>query len=414
MKIEKLDYYGRGISRSSGKVYFIENALKDEDVSITLLKEKKKYCEAKLKEISNISKDRTEAKCKYYNVCGGCQIMHIKEEKQEEFKKEKVEEILKKFLKYNKDVNDIVFSKNFNYRNKDVNDIVFSKNFNYRNKVVLHVKDNKLGFYKNKTNELIEIDKCLLLNPVINDLISYLKNYIELKDIEKITIKVGNKTNEVMLIIDGSIAYYKKLLEIVDVFIINEKVMTTKDYITSYIGNKKYIIKRNSFFQVNYDISTRMYDKVKDVIVKEKSKNVLDLYCGTGTIGIYISDVVSKITGIEVVSDAIESANTNKKINNVENIEFILGKVEDKLDFISNNNIDTIIVDPPRSGLHKKVIPILEKISPKTIIYVSCDPITMARDIKLLSNNYELVEVTPYDMFPNTYHVECVCVLKLK
>ena len=398
MKIEKLDYYGRGISRSSGKVYFIENALKDEDVSITLLKEKKKYCEAKLKEISNISKDRTEAKCKYYNVCGGCQLMHIKEEKQEEFKKEKVEEILKKFLKYN----------------KDVNDIVFSKNFNYRNKVVLHVKDNKLGFYKNKTNELIEIDKCLLLNPVINDLISYLKNYIESKDIEKITIKVGNKTNEVMLIIDGSIAKYQKLLEIVDVLIINEKVMTTKDYITSYIGNKKYIIKRNSFFQVNYDISTRMYDKVKDVIVKEKSKNVLDLYCGTGTIGIYISDVVSKITGREVVSDAIEAANINKKINNVENIEFILWKVEDKLDFISNNNIDTVIVDPPRSGLHKKVIPILEKISPKTIIYVSCDPITMARDINLLSNNYELVEVTPYDMFPNTYHVETVCVLKKK
>ena len=398
MKIEKLDYYGRGISRSSGKVYFIENALKDEDVSITLLKEKKKYCEAKLKEISNISKDRTEAKCKYYNICGGCQLMHIKEEKQEEFKKEKVEEILKKFLNYN----------------KDVNDIVFSKNFNYRNKVVLHIKDNKLGFYKNKTNELIEIDKCLLLNPVINDLISYLKKYIELKDIEKITIKVGNKTNEVMLIIDGSIANYQNLLEIVDVLIINEKVMTTKDYITSYIGNKKYIIKRNSFFQVNYDISTRMYNKVKDVIVKKKSKNVLDLYCGTGTIGIYISDVVSKITGIEVVSDAIESANTNKKINNVENIEFILGKVEDKLDLISNNNIDTVVVDPPRSGLHKKVIPILEKISPKTIIYVSCDPITMARDIKLLSNNYELVEVTPYDMFPNTYHVECVCVLNLK
>ena len=398
MKIEKLDYYGRGISRSSGKVYFIENALKDEDVSITLLKEKKKYCEAKLKEISNISKDRTEAKCKYYNFCGGCQLMHIKEEKQESFKKEKVEEILKKFLKYN----------------KDVNDIVFSKNFNYRNKVVLHVKDNKLGFYKNKTNELIEIDKCLLLNPVINDLISYLKNHVELKYIEKITIKVGNKTNEVMLIIDGSITYYQKLLEIVDVLIINEKVMTTKDYITSYIGNKKYIIKRNSFFQVNYDISTRMYNKVKDVIVKEKSKNVLDLYCGTGTIGIYISDVVSKITGIEVVSDAIEAANINKKINNVENIEFILGKVEDKLDFISNNNIDTVIVDPPRSGLHKKVIPILERISPKTIIYVSCDPITMARDIKLLSNNYELVEVTPYDMFPNTYHCESIVVLERK
>ena len=398
MKIEKLDYYGRGIARSSSKVYFIENALKDEDVSITLLKEKKKYCEAKSKEISNISKDRIEAKCKYYNVCGGCQLMHIKKEKQEEFKRKKTEEVLKKFLNYS----------------KDINDIVFSNNFNYRNKVVLHVKDNKLGFYKNKTNELIEIDKCLLLNPVINDLISYLKKYVKKEDIEKITIKVGNKTNEVMLIIDGSIAYYQNLLEIVDVLIINEKVMTTKDYITSYIGNKKYIIKRNSFFQVNYDISTRMYDKVKDVIVKEKSKNVLDLYCGTGTIGIYISDVVSKITGIEVVSDAIESANINKKINNVENIEFILGKVEDKLDFISNNNIDTVIVDPPRSGLHKKVIPILEKISPKTIIYVSCDPITMARDIKLLSNNYELVEVTPYDMFPNTYHVECVCVLNLK
>ena len=398
MEVLKLDHFGRGIVRVNNKVCFVPYVLPGENIKVNVLDEKKKFCEAKAYKVNNISKDRIKTECKYYSVCGGCQLMHIKKEKQEKFKKEKVEEILKKFLNYN----------------KDVNDIVFSDNFNYRNKVVLHVKYNKLGFYRNKTNELIEIDKCLLLNPVINDLISYLKKYVELKDIEKITIKVGNKTNEVMLIIDGSIAKYQKLLEIVDVLIINEKVITTKDYITSYIGHKKYIIKKDSFFQVNYDISTKMYDKVREVIVKEKSKNVLDLYCGTGTIGIYISDVVSKITGVEVVSDAIEAANINKKINNVENIEFILGKVEDKLDFISNNNIDTVIVDPPRSGLHKKVIPILEKISPKIVIYVSCDPITMARDIKLLSNNYELVEVTPYDMFPNTYHVECVAVLKLK
>ena len=167
MEVLKLDHFGRGIVRVNNKVCFVPYVLPDEDIKANVLDEKKKFCEAKAYKVNNISKDRIKAECKYYNVCGGCQLMHIKKEKQEEFKKEKVEEILKKFLNYN----------------KDVNDIVFSNNFNYRNKVVLHVKDNKLGFYRNKTNELIEIDKCLLLNSVINDLISYLKKYVELKDI---------------------------------------------------------------------------------------------------------------------------------------------------------------------------------------------------------------------------------------
>ena len=269
-----------------------------------------------------------------------------------------------------------------------------------------------MGFYQNGTNELVEIDECLLLNKKINDILKLLKQYIkEEPNLEKITIKLGNKTDEVMLIIDGAVKNYESLLKVSDCLIINNKCITKKDYINSYIGSKKYIIRKNTFFQVNYDIATRLYDDIKSIIINKNSKNVLDLYCGSGTIGIYISDIVENVIGIEVVEDAVISAEENVRLNNIKNVKLILGKVEEKLDAICNNNIDTIIVDPPRSGLHKRVIDTLKKIKAENIIYISCDPITMARDLSLLNDCYEIEDVTPYDMFPNTYHVECVCVL---
>lgn len=397
MKVERLDHYGRGIIKIDGKIGFIENALENEDIEIDIIKENKKYFEGKSRLINNKNKARINPICPYYDNCGGCHLMHMNDELQKEFKTEKIKNIINKFLDNEVKVNDVV----------KLNDL------NYRNKVVLHVENNRLGFYKDKSNDLIDIDKCLLLNDKLNEIINVLKDYIkEETNINKITIKLGNITNEVMLIVEGNVKKYYKLLEISDVLVINNEIVTDKKYINSYIGNKKYVVSKNSFFQVNYDIATSIYDKVRNYIDILNSKNVLDLYCGAGTIGIYIADLVDNVLGIEVVSDAIGDAEINKKINNIENIEFILGKVENLVDKI-NDRFDTVIVDPPRSGLDKKVIETLLKVKPKNIIYVSCDPITLARDLKLLESNYNIIEVTPYDMFCNTYHVECVVTLKL-
>lgn len=399
MKVLRLDHYGRGIVNVNNKVCFVENALKDEEVEINIKKENKKFLLGEARTISNISPERVKPKCKYYGLCGGCNLEHMSLLLQEKFKCEKIENILERTLK----------------RKVKVEHLVKLNDYNYRNKVVLHVEKEKLGFFERKTNSLIDIDECLLLDFKINDIIKKLRDYIKNEHgIKTITIKLGNKTSEVMLIIEGSVNDHESLLKLCDVLFINDKCFSKKDYITSFIGSKKYLVRKNSFFQINYLISTAMYDEIKKHVVSASASNVLDLYCGSGTIGIYISDVVDNVIGVEVVSDAIKSAKENKEINNCKNIEFILGKVEDKIDSISNNNIDTIIVDPPRSGLHKKVINSLEKINPKTIIYVSCDPMTMARDIDLLSNNYELKSVSIYDMFPNTYHVESISLLERK
>ena len=397
MKIEKLDYYGRGIGRINNKITFVENALKDEIVDIKILKESKKYNEAIVESYNTKSKSRVTPKCKYYNICGGCNISHLKEEEQEFFKDSKINELL-----------------NRNLNIECLDKIEYSKFYNYRNKIVLHIKEDKLGLYKNKSNELIEIDECLLVDDKINNVIKILKKIIKKeKNLKKATIKLGNTTNEVMLIIEGKIKDYSELLNKVDVLIINDKVVSKKDYIISIIGNKKYKISKNSFFQVNQVITEKIYNEIRSNIEKINPKNVLDLYCGTGTIGIYIADLVKNVIGIEVIKDAVLDANFNKELNDIDNISFILGKVEDKIKDIKDN-IDLIIVDPPRSGLDKKVIPVINKLKAKNIIYVSCNPITLVRDLKLLKDNYNIEYIKPYDMFPNTYHVETVCVLERK
>lgn len=395
MKIEKLDYYGRGIGRINSKITFVENALKDEIVDIEILKESKKYNEAIVKSYNTKSKSRVTPKCKYYNICGGCNISHLKEEEQEGFKDSKINELL-----------------NRNLNIECLDKIEYSKFYNYRNKIVLHIKEDKLGLYKNKSNELIEIDECLLVDDKINNVIKILKKIIKNeKNLKKATIKLGNITNEVMLILEGKIKDYSELLNKVDVLIINDKVVSKKDYIISIIGNKKYKISKNSFFQVNQAITEKIYNEIRSNIEKINPKNVLDLYCGTGTIGIYIADLVKNVIGIEVIKDAVLDANFNKELNDIDNISFILGKVEDKIKDIKDN-IDLIIVDPPRSGLDKKVIPVINKLKAKNIIYVSCNPITLVRDLKLLKDNYNIEYIKPYDMFPNTYHCETICVLE--
>ena len=363
VKIVKLDNFGRGITYLNDKICFVENALPGELVEIKIIKEKSKYFEAKVISIIEASKDRIEVDCPYYDKCGGCNLRHLEYAKENEFKENKIKELLNHIGKLN----------------IKVNDIVYGPENNYRNKVTLHSNKKNIGYYEKHTKNIIPIDKCLLLDNKINENI---KN-----------ISPSNKDIIIRTSNDG------------------EEILINNNSILTNIGNKKYYVSKESFFQVNKFLAKALYDLVRKGIDKEYN-TCLDLYCGTGTIGIYISDLVKEIIGIDYSESNIKDALKNKDLNNTSNIEFICDKVENKInEFI---DIELVIVDPPRAGLDNKTKKYLQEINPERIIYVSCDPVTLARDLKDLSDNYNVLEVTPVNMFPRTYHVECISVLEGK
>ena len=398
VKIEKLDHYGRGITWIDNKICFIPNSLPREVVDIDIITNKKKFMIGSVNDYIELSSDRVNNLCPFYNKCGGCSTMHMKYDLENKFKYDKVCELVEKFTNLDRSI---------------VKECVYDKEYNYRNKIVLHCNNKELGLYEEDSHKLIPIDECFLVNNKINRIISYLKQFVKNNTVSEIMIRVGNITNEVMVSINGEVNDFFHLLEIVDVLVINEKTVSKKSEITSIIGNKKFLVSDNAFFQVNGVLTKKLYDEVYSAIKSNDCKNVLDLYCGTGTIGIYISELVDKVLGIEAVRDAVNDANYNKKINRCENISFISGRVEDILSGV-DTKFDTIIVDPPRSGLDNTVIGDIYKIRPKTLIYVSCEPSTLMRDLKLLNKIYDVEYIKPFNMFPKTYHVECVCLLKLR
>lgn len=396
VSIEKLDHYGRGITRIDGIPVFVDGALPDEKVKIEIINEKKKFCEAKTVEIMKESSFRCVPNCPYYQECGGCNVMHINYPQQLVFKENKVKEVLKKFTGF-----------------ENIKSIIGTNNFNYRNKVTLKV--NKLiGYYKNKSYEIVPIDNCLIANNKINCIIKQLRK-INLNNINEIVIRVTNNESMVVLYSKDNIDIDTNLIDVETIVSITDKtnILKGKGYIEENIKGIKFIISATSFFQVNTDGMINLYDKVLEYADLNGSENLLDLYCGTGTIGIYLAKYCNKVFGIEINKEAIKDALVNKKINGLTNIEFEAGDVKNVLkhnDFIP----DIIVVDPPRAGLDKKVIEEILSLNPKKLIYVSCDVVTLARDLNILKEKFEILECTPVDMFPNTYHVECVVLLRLR
>lgn len=392
-KITGLDDFGRGVTRINDKVCFVKNALPEEIVDIDVIKEKKKYQIGKVNSYITKSTKRISPKCKYYDVCGGCNLEHISLEEENNFKKYKVEKILEKFAG----------------KKVKINKITSEDEYGYRNKITLRVDNGKICLLEEESNNLVEIDECLLVENKINVIIKELKEIVkDEKDISKIMIRVSNNLERVMIKVDGKVNDVNPLKEISDSLIVNDKVIK-EEYLLSNILDKKFLVSSDSFFQVNRKITEKMYQKIIEIVKENKPNKVLDLYCGVGTIGICVSSYTKSVLGVEVVEKAVESANKNKELNKVDNINFKCGKVENIIDN-SYNTYDLIIVDPPRSGLDKKVVEVLNSSNSKTIVYVSCDPITLARDIKLL-DNYEIKEVELFNMFPRTYHVETVSVL---
>lgn len=394
-KIEKLDNFGRGISHINNKIVFISNALEDEVVDATTTYSNKKFDEAKVNEIIEGSRMRIKPICPYFDICGGCNLLHMNYDDQLKFKYNKVKDIFFKYLK----------------ENIKVNDVIYSNQFNYRNKASFEVKE-KLCYKMRKSTNIVDINYCYLLDKNINDIVHVLNN-LNLKNINNITIRTGEE--DIMVIISGN-----PTQEIIDALkekaksiYVNDKLVYGKSNIVSKIGNYEFFVSDKSFFQVNKYNVKNLYDKVLEYAELTGNENILDLYCGTGTIGIYLSKYAKSVIGIEVNEQAIFDANVNKNKNNIENISFICDTTSN-INNIVNNNFDVIIVDPPRSGLDKNTINFLINSKARRIVYVSCDIMTLVRDLNILKQDYDIREITPVDMFPNTYHVECVCVLKLK
>ena len=392
-KIEKLDNLGRGITYINNKICFVNNALPNEIVEIKIEQEHKKYIEATLIEIKEASPFRIVEECPYSNICGGCQLNHLCYNEENRYKKNKIKSLLHKYANIEEDKVDHIIYEDRNY---------------YRNKITLHGKDGKLGLYEKKSKDIIPIQECILVNSKINETIKWLSmNNI---NITEAIIKTSNDESELMVSIKGEVSRVAELKSKCNVLIINEEYLSKDKRIETTISNNKYEESINSFFQVNKTLTESLYDAVRDAIKANQINTALDLYCGTGTITIYISDYCNKIIGIDNNPSNIKDANINKQLNNKENIEFICDNVENSIDKFKE--IDLIVIDPPRSGLDKKTREYLRKIKPKNIIYVSCDPLTLSRDLNELKTDYNIIKVKPFNMFPRTYHCESITVLE--
>ncbi len=393
--IEKLDNQGRGICFFNNKITFVENALPNEVVKINLTKESKKFNEAIVTEYLKKSKSRVESPCPYFELCGGCELLNLSYKDTCAYKKEKLEGILSKYANIKTDI-----------------EIIESKNkTNYRNKITLKVEKGKYGYYERKSHKLIEIKECLLVEQSINKF---------LKDIDKLNIKNGevivrsNYNSELLIWIKTKdkitidIPYLKSNHKIAGI-ILNDKAIDGDQSFIEIINHQLFTISYDSFFQVNRDICSKLFDLVNKHI--KDYETILDLYCGVGTLGINATKKAKKAFGIEIVKNAVLNAITNSKINKRDNIYYMLGDVSVCLPKIKDK-IDTIIVDPPRAGLDKITKETIINFKPNKIIYVSCDPMTLARDLKELSQYYNIIEIKGLDMFPHTQHIETFCALE--
>lgn len=380
--IESVDDIGNGVTRINNIVVFIPYTLSNEKVKIKIVSISKRFAVGKVIEFITKSDKRCEVKCNCYNECGGCNFLHI-------------------------NFNDEISIK-INYINKlfntNINTVLTNNEYNYRNKATFHIKDGKIGYYSEKTNNIIEINNCLLLDNRINDIYNYLKEH-ELSTISEVIIRVTTK--DIMIVFKGEKYDINDIINHFNItsIYLNDKLIYGESYIIEEIDNIKYSIYPDSFFQVNKDNMKIMYDKAREYA--GYGNNLLDLYCGTGTIGIYLKDNFKHIDGIEINKDSIKNANINKKLNNINNIKFVCGDAS----IAKNNNYDVIIVDPPRSGLSKKVINFLNKSNAKRIVYISCNPKTLKRDIDLL-NNYKMIKLEIINMFNKTKHIECITLLE--
>ena len=452
--MEKNDFYDfdiidfgnsfEGIAKKDGMVVFIPGSIIGEKLQGKIIKKNKDYCIAKIEKIYSKSKYRIEEPiCDVYKRCGGCSALHIDYSMQLLEKKKMVQNVLKK---QGLDTNIVE------------NTVGMGIPYYYRNKVQYPIRldekgNTRIGFYAKRSHEIIENDCCYIQDRVIDNLSKEIfnilvkngfKGYNEKEkkgDIRHLLIRRCYHTGQIMVVIvlnsknvmeiSKFKAVINEITKLKDIKCIFANVNTKntneilgeydvklygEDYISDYIGDFKYYISPKSFFQVNTIQAEVLYSILKEKLNLKNTETLFDLYSGVGSIGIFLSNNVDKVYGIEIEKQAVKMANLNIKLNNVKNAEYIAGSVEDKIVEFEKRNIkpEVIVVDPPRRGLDEKSIDYILKFSPKKIGYVSCNPATLARDLKLLSEKYDIISISPVDMFPNTEHVEVCALLELK
>ena len=391
-EIVNLNDQAMGVTYVNDKVTFVFNALVGEIVTLDIIKSTSKYNIAKVKEYIKKVDQRCDAMCPFYEECGGCHLQHMSYDDSIKYKEDKLKLILHKFGKID----------------DEVSMVRCKHNLNYRNKITLKVKNGNIGYYSYKTNDIVKIDKCLIASDNINKFISYISQF-NVKNGEVVIRENFNQELLIRFISDDKI----KLVEIPDLKIVgiiqNNKVLKGDNSFVDKINNKFFKISYDSFFQVNREMAGNIFNIIRDNILKDST--VLDLYSGVGTLGINVGDISKKVYGIEIIENAVLNSVSNANANKVKNASYMLGDASKVIDKIKDT-IDVVIVDPPRSGLSKHEVDVLQNINPKQIIYVSCDPITLARDLKLLKDNYNINKIYGLDMFPYTYHVESLVILE--
>lgn len=435
-------FEGEGIAKIDNFTIFVPGTLKGEKVKIIIVKVLSSHGFGKAIEIIEKSQARQEVDCNTYKRCGGCNLRHVKYEETLKMKQNAVQSLVNKTLK-----NKIEVQKTVGMENP----------LHYRNKAQYPIGINKqgepvIGVFANRTHEVIPIENCLIQNQKSEEIAKFIVEFIKEKNIaiydEKngkglvrhIVTKVGRKTGEIMciIVINGrKIPYENELVEklkmkypeikaiVKNINMKNTNVILGQEninlygngYIEDILGEYKFKISPLSFYQVNPVQAEKLYNLGVSMAEITKNDIVFDLYCGIGTISLFMSKFAKKVYGIEIVEEAVKMAKENAQNNNVKNAEFFAGDVEIVLDDLINNKgikADVVMFDPPRKGLDKKSINNILKIEPKKIVYISCNPATLIRDLADFENVYEIKTLIPVDMFPYTSHVECVAVLQHK
>ena len=448
--IEDIGVNGEGIGKVEGYTLFVKDAIIGDTVEAIITKPKRNYAYAKMINIIESSKHRVPAKCPVARQCGGCQIQELSYEAQLAFKNKKVRGNLERIGGFSPELLDEIMEPICG----------MDEPFYYRNKAQFPIgtdKEGKIvtGFYAGRTHQIIPNIDCALGVPVNQDVLQIILDYMNECHVtayneetgrglvRHVLIRYGFKTKEIMvcLVINGdNLPHSEKLVDKLTqvegmtsiTYSVNREntnvimgkeigVLWGQGYITDYIGDIKYQISPLSFFQVNPAQTEKLYGLALEYADLKGEETVWDLYCGIGTISLFLAQKAKKVYGVEIVPQAIDDAKNNAKINAIENAEFFVGKAEEVLpDYYAQYErehgkkayADVIVVDPPRKGCDETLLQTMVQMRPERIVYVSCDSATLARDLKYLcENGYEMKRARAVDQFPMTTHVETVCLL---
>ena len=446
LTIEDIGVSGEGIGKVDGYTLFVKDAIIGDTVEAVVTKPKKNYGYAKMLKVIKPSAHRVEAKCPVARQCGGCQIQELSYEAQLDFKAKKVRGNLERIGGFAPELLDTVMEPICG----------MEMPFYYRNKAQFPIGTDKAGnvvtgFYAGRTHQIIPNTECALGVPVNQEILEIIVDFMNEYHVpayeeetgrgllRHVLIRYGFTTKEIMvcLVINGdkipnADKLVDKLTQIEGMTSItysvnkeNTNVIMGKDigvlwgqgYITDYIGDVKYQISPLSFFQVNPAQTEKLYGQALEYAGLKGEETVWDLYCGIGTISLFLAQKAKKVYGVEIVPQAIEDARNNAAINGIENVEFFVGKAEEVLpEQYEKHQVyaDVIVVDPPRKGCDETLLKTMVDMKPERIVYVSCDSATLARDLKYLcEKGYELVKVRPVDQFPMTVHVETIILMQL-